>query len=431
MDSLKQFAKKVFTWQARLVLLRYKPKIIAITGSVGKTSTREAIYAVLSKKYFVRKSGKSFTTELGIPLTIIGCAGASPSLLQWAENIWKGFMLLLYKNTYPEWLILEIDGDKPGDVLGITSFLNPDMLVVTAIGETPSHIELFPSIQEFLSEKKALVDAVTREGCVIYNIDDYRTANLVEDASARKISCGTETADVKASTPQILYGNAGGSEVPTGMSFNVSYKENNHPVTLFGSLGIHNTYASLLAFAVGVELGLTPDYIISALSKRKSLPGRMNIIAGVKDTIILDDSYNSSPVAVSQALEVLKDMKSSGRKIAVLGDMMELGRFTVEEHKKLAEDVKESADRIICVGIRARKIGEELLALGFSEDNILSVDSAEEAGRELQGILQAHDVVLIKGSQSMRMEKVVEEVMRHPEDAKKLLVRQEEEWRGR
>ena len=120
-----------------------------------------------------------------------------------------------------------------------------------------------------------------------------------------------------------------------------------------------------------------------------------------------------------------------GKKIVVFGDMMELGKYSADEHRKLAVLLKDTVSNVICVGFRMRKLVDELLNFGFSESNIISVDSSEEAGKELQQILAIGDTVLIKGSQAMRMEKVVVEVMRHPEDKEKLLVRQEEEWLNR
>jgi len=186
-----------------------------------------------------------------------------------------------------------------------------------------------------------------------------------------------------------------------------------------------------LAFALGLEFDISPKEIVSALSKYKILPGRMNLIPGIKDTVIIDDSYNSSPVAMIQALAVFKELKTKGRKIVVLGDMLELGKHSVDEHRKLAELVKDSVSKVICVGIRMRILSEELLNLGFDEGNILSFDTSTEAGKELQNIIEEKDIVLVKGSQTVRMEKVVEEIMQCPEDKEKLLVRQEEEWLNR
>jgi UDP-N-acetylmuramoyl-tripeptide--D-alanyl-D-alanine ligase len=177
-----------------------------------------------------------------------------------------------------------------------------------------------------------------------------------------------------------------------------------------------------------VELKVPVSDIISSLNQYKGLSGRMNIITGIKNTLIIDDSYNSSPVAMEQALDVFSNIQSSGRKILAVGDMLELGKYSAEEHRKSAHKIKEVADYVLCVGIRSRLIVDELLSLEFPESNIIQTDSSYEAGIELQKILEEGDIVLVKGSQTMRMERVVEEVMRHPQDKDTLLVRQEPEW---
>lgn len=432
MDFLKQIAKKFFQYEARLVLKKYKPKIIAITGSVGKTLTREAIYLVLSKKFFVRKNEKSFTAEFGVPLAIIGCPEGKITPIQLLKNIFLGLKLIVFKSHYPDWLILEIDSDKPGDLGIVSSFLSIDILVVTAIGEVPAHVESFYDVCFFLAEKRDIVNAVKREGTIIYNADDARTSNLLKDVVSKKISCGIGSGvNVFGSEFKILYGNGKMGSVPTGMSFDVANGSDKYAINIFDSIGMQNEYACLLATATGLEFGIPMNEICSSLNKFKSLPGRMNLISGIKDSVIIDDSYNASPVAMSQAVQVFKDLKTSGKKIAVFGDMLELGKYSADEHRKISELIKNFASHVICVGLRMRKLSEELLNIGFKESNIISVDSSIEAGTELQKIIDTGDTVLVKGSQVMRMERVVEEVMRHPEDAGKLLVRQEPEWLSR
>jgi len=432
MDYLKKTVKKIFQYQARLVLKKYKPRIIAITGSVGKTLTRETIYLVLSKKFFVRKNERSFTTELGIPLTVIGCPSGVTTPIQLVKNILAGLKLLVYKNKYPDWLILEMDSDKPGDLSAVSSFLSADVLIMTAIGQTPSHIESFPDMESFLFENRSIINAVKRNGIIIYNADDERNSNLLLEVASKKISCGIGAGvDIQGSDFKVLYSENKRNPVPVGMSFKIISGGDQHPVIILGSIGAHNEYACLLAFALGLEVDISPKEIVSALSKYKILPGRMNLIPGIKDTVIIDDSYNSSPVAMIQALAVFKELKTKGRKIVVLGDMLELGKHSVDEHRKLAELVKDSVSKVICVGIRMRILSEELLNLGFDEGNILSFDTSTEAGKELQNIIEEKDIVLVKGSQTVRMEKVVEEIMQCPEDKEKLLVRQEEEWLNR
>jgi UDP-N-acetylmuramoyl-tripeptide--D-alanyl-D-alanine ligase len=429
MENIKKIAKRLFQYEAKLVLAKYKPIVIAISGSVGKTVTREMVYSVLSKKHFVRKSEKSFTAELGIPLTIIGCSDVKGSITHTLGNLLKGFWLIVKKGKYPDWLILEIDFDKPGDLKSVSSFLQPDILIMTAIGDVPTHIEVFPGIEEFMNEEEYLLNSVKHDGLIIYNADDARASNLLHNKMVRAVSCGIgKNSDVNGSEFEILYSKTKELTIPTGMSFEITHKSEKHKVNVFGSLGEHNEYAALLSFATGIELKLAPQDIISALNKYTGLPGRMSIITGIKDTTIIDDSYNASPTAMTGAVEVFKELKVTGKKIAIIGDMLELGKYSSVEHRKIADLLDDKIDIIICVGIRTRKIAEEILAMGKKELEVITVDSHEEATKELHRVLGTGDVVLVKGSQAMRLEKVVEAVMKHPEDKGKLLVRQEREW---
>ncbi len=434
MDYLKQLAKKTLQYQAKLVLKKYKPKVIAITGSVGKTLTKDAIYNVLSKKYFVRKSEKSFTAELGIPLTIIGCHDGVGRIGQLIENILLGLFIILKRTPYPQWLILEIDGDKPGDFGLVSKYLSPDILVMTAIGDVPSHIELFYDIETFVSEKKMLIDSVKSNGLIVYNSNDQLVTHLLANTDIEKISCGVGgDSDIVATDFDILYGNGKVGSIPTGMSFELKEKESGEKfnINIFDSIGVQNEYATILAYAVGKFLGIEKRDIVKVLNKTSPTPGRMNLVPGIKDTLIIDDTYNASPIAMSQAIEVLKNIKSVEKKVVVVGDMLELGRYSAVEHRRVAEQLNGVATDVICVGFRSRKIVEELLNLGFPESKINSYDTSEEVGNYLQNMISEGDIILIKGSQAMRMEKVVEEIMKYPQDKRKVLVRQEDEWLNR
>jgi UDP-N-acetylmuramoyl-tripeptide--D-alanyl-D-alanine ligase len=430
MNQIKKIAKRLFQYEARLVLKKYKPKIIAITGSVGKTTTRDFLYSVLSKKFFVRKSERSFTTELGLPLTILGCAYGKGAVLKWLQNLWTGFLLIVWRRNYPDWLILEIDADKPGDVDSIAGWLSVDILLVTAIGSVPSHIEAFGSdIEKFLAEKKKLFESVSRDGVIVYNGDDETVCRLVFESSLKKISCGLSAdCNPRGSDFEILTSVTGGLSKPTGMRFDVFSGEEKITVNIMDSVGIHNEYAVLLSVAVSDLLMIPMTEAVKTVEKSPLLPGRMKIIAGIKDSTVIDDSYNSSPAAVRQAVEVFGRLPTTGRKIAVVGDMLELGKYSAEEHREVGRLLSPVANYVVCVGLRARRVAEAMLSLSYDENNISCFDTAVEAGKFLQNMLEPGDLVLVKGSQIMRLEKVVEEVMRHPEDKKTLLVRQEPEW---
>lgn len=430
MAQIKHLIKRLFQYEARLILKKYKPKIIAITGSVGKTTTKDLLYPILSRKLFVRKSEKSFTAELGVPLAIIGCPYGKGSILDWIKNIFIGLKLLIFRSHYPEWLVLELDGDKPGDLNNLSNWLSPNILVITEIGSVPSHIETFDSdLGKFLSEKRNLINSVVRDGLVIYNSDDEIVTGLISNCEVRKISCGsTPECDFSMSDFTLLYGTEKTGSIPTGMFFEILFDGKSLPISIFSTFGKGIQFACLMVMAVCKELNIGSEESIPILSKSHFLPGRMKILSGIKNSVLVDDSYNSSPVAMAQALDVFKKIDTVKRKIVVVGDMLELGKFSADEHKTIGKILKEIASYVICVGIRSRKISDELLSLGFPSDLISNFDTSIEAGKFLQNYIQDGDFILIKGSQAMRMERVVEEVMRHPEDKDKLLVRQDEEW---
>jgi UDP-N-acetylmuramoyl-tripeptide--D-alanyl-D-alanine ligase len=164
------------------------------------------------------------------------------------------------------------------------------------------------------------------------------------------------------------------------------------------------------------------------LEEYNSPPGRMKLMKGIKNSVIIDDSYNSSPVALEEALKALKLLKVKGKKIAILGDMLELGIHSTGAHKKAGEQVARAADVLITSGIRARFFAEGALTTGMPENNIFQFDDSRDAGKFSETLIEEGDVILIKGSQSSRMERAVEEIMAQPENKTKLLVRQEKEW---
>ena len=161
---LKTIITSILTVEARLVLWKYKPKIVAVTGSVGKTSTKDAIYTILKHHGIVRKSQKSFNSEIGIPLTILNCDNGWSNPFIWSKNIIEGLLLLLLPNKYPEILVLEVGADRPGDIKKVSQWLKPDVVVFTAIGKTPVHVEYFSSTDELVSEKANLVRALKPDG---------------------------------------------------------------------------------------------------------------------------------------------------------------------------------------------------------------------------------------------------------------------------
>lgn len=432
-NILKKIVVYILTLESKLILKKYRPKIVAITGSVGKTGTKDVVHALFSKLYFAEKSPKSFNSEFGAPLAIIGCEQSGwNNPLSWLKIILGGLTLIILPNHYPKWLILEIGADRPGDIESIARWIPVDVAIFTRMGEVPVHVEFFDSPAAILKEKLFLLDALKPEGVVVFNYDDQIIKKEFENKRGfNKISYGFEKgADISASNYKIVYKKTT-EKIPSGVNFKINFKGTSVPATIYGTIGKQQIYSTLAGVAAVLSQGGNPVVALGVLKDYNSQPGRMKILKGLKDTVIIDDSYNSSPIALLEALQTIESVTISGRKFVVLGDMMEIGKYSIEEHRKIGIRSAEVADFIFVVGVRAKYIAEGALEAGFSEEKIFNFDDARLAGKGLELKLAKGDLVLVKGSQSMRMERVVEEVVAEPLRKNELLVRQEEEWLAR
>ena len=423
----KKIIIKLLTWEARIALYRYEPHIVAITGSVGKTSTKDAIFTVLADTFSVRKSEKSFNGDIGVPLTILGLPNVWNNPLKWIWNVLKGAVIIMFEHDYPEWLVLEVGADRPGDIEKIAKWLSPDVVVMTRFAKVPVHIEFFKSREHVIEEKAYLAKALKIGGTIVVNADDPDMEQFHKHSRGSVLTVGMkEGADIVGSHDSVLYEDG----KVAGMQFRADYRGNSVPITIHGALGRQHMYPALFASAVAVSRGINMVTVGERLLKHRTPNGRMHIIPGVKDTTIIDDTYNASPVAVIEALHTLGNLKCKGRKIAVLGDMMELGKHSVEMHREVGVAASNNVDILIAVGVRARGMADAALDV-LDDENVLSYDTIDEAGEVLQNILKKGDLVLVKGSQSMRMERLVFDIMAEPDTAGEMLVRQEVEWMER
>ncbi len=441
---IKNIIKKIVIFalylEAKLILKKYKPKIIAITGTAGKTSTKDAVYTVVRREFFARKSPKSYNSEIGAPLTVIGAKSAWGNLFLWILILFKGLRLLAIRHDYPELLVLEMGVDRPGDMDKLLSWIKPDIAIITRLGDIPVHVEYFSGIDELAKEKAKLIKVLKQENYAILNGDDEAVLGMQNKTKANVITYGfarekeeeekEKKFDLMASNYHIVYRTEDGREIPEGITFKVDYNGKIVPIRLYDVFGEQAVYNVLAALAAGSVLGINMIEMAELLSVYKSPPGRLKLLEGIKNTFIIDDSYNSSPVALKMAIDVLKDVPAK-RKVAVLGDMLELGKYTIDEHKRAGRMVKDVADVLFTVGPRSKFTAEEARALGFDKDKIFEFSTSDEAKAVLQDVIEEGDLILIKGSQSMRMEKIVEEIMAHPELKEELLVRQEKEWKKR
>lgn len=417
---MKSFFKKIITniliYQSKLILKKYKPFIISITGSVGKTSTKDAIFTVLADTTFVRKSEKSFNSELGVPLTILGCQNGWNDPIIWIENILTGLELIFFKSEYPKCLVLEVGADHPGDIESVSKWLKSDIVVITKIGEVPVHVEAFNTISDLIKEKSFLIKTLKSDGVLILSSDDKIVSDMSKEVSQKIVTYGMkQISTINASDSTISYDE---NSIPSGMSFKINTQGNSIPVKISGILGIQQIYPVIAGVAVGIVRNVPLIKIINSLDRHISPKGRMNILKGINNSIIIDDSYNSSPDALSEGLNTLASLQVSGKRIAVLGDMMELGSFSIEEHKKAGIKAIQSCDVLVTVGQRSKVMS----------NNAIKFNNSIEASEYLKGIVGDGDIIFVKGSQSMRMERICKTLLREGENAEELLVRQEPEW---
>ncbi|MEK7477947.1 MAG: UDP-N-acetylmuramoyl-tripeptide--D-alanyl-D-alanine ligase [Patescibacteria group bacterium] len=436
--SLKKIVTLILKWEAKLVLKKYRPQIIGVTGNVGKTGTKEAIAAVMKSKLKVRQSSKSYNNELGVPLTIIGTMTAWGSFFGWLKVIYRGLVLIIFKEDYPDWLILEIGADRPGDVKNIVSWIKFDIAVVTHLPDIPVHVEFFSSKDQVAEEKMALPLSIKKDGLVIINHDDSNTQPFRDKIKARILTYGFDDgSDVRASNAHTIYEESGKLKFPSGLTFKLDHAGNSVPVRVNGTLGTHVVYPILAAIAVGISQDINLVTIVETITTYESPAGRLRILRGIKDSTILDDSYNSSPAALEAGLKALASLETTGpagtggRKIAVIGDMMELGSFTLEAHRQAGILASIFCNLIMTVGLRAKFAADAAQENNFAADNLFHFNDSVLAGKKLQNLIKPGDIIYVKGSQSMRMEKVVEEIMLNPDQKGKLLVRQESEWLNR
>ncbi len=417
---MKKYLEKLLAYFARKIIKKYKPKIIGITGSMGKTSAKEAVYAVLESKFNVRKNIKNYNNEIGVPLTIIGVETGGRSPIQWGIIFSKALELIfgLDKN-YPEVLVLEMGADKPGDIEYLINNFPVDIGVVTKIG--PTHLEAFKTVENIAKEKQKIVTYLDKDKTAILNCDDDLVREMHKKIKAKILFFGHgEESNIRS--VDLAY--QGDGLDLAGIKFKIAYGGSTVPVLLPGVVGAHQINSALVGASVGVALGMNLIEIADGLKNYEAPKGRMKLIKG-KNTLIIDDTYNSSPRAATAAVETLAQLQIGQvlRKVAILGDMLELGDYTEEAHKKLGIKVAEKGiDVLLCVGANSQFIAEGAKSKGFAEEKIKTFSDSNILANEINSIIKDNDLILVKGSRGMHMELVVKSLMLEPEKAQELLV---------
>jgi UDP-N-acetylmuramoyl-tripeptide--D-alanyl-D-alanine ligase len=427
---MKQLIQDAITKKAKDLLFEHKPIIITVSGSVGKTSARNAIVTLLRGKYSVRTTINNYNNEFGVPLTILGHMSPGKSIFGWLK------ILLSKPKNIPEVFVLEYGIDHPGDMEHLCRIAKPDISVLTRI--SPVHVEHFESFDHLAEEKAVMIERTKGEGLVILNADDPHVMAMRGLAGADVVTYGfSETADVHvkayATTTRHDYSFEPGEEF-SRMEMHVQTQVGDLvDVNISNMLGKASASSLLPAIAVAKHLDVPLEKIEQQIKKVKFEPGRMNVLPGIKGCLIIDSSYNAAPASMLGALETLAEFHpmEGARRIAVLGHMAELGPRTEEEHRMLGMRVAEhGVDFLVTVGEMTLETRQAAIEAGIPEANTAHFGTARDAGRWLDQAVKKGDVVLIKGSQSARMEKVVKDIMAEPLSAPQLLVRQSEYWQN-
>jgi len=417
--------------RAKAVLLQFEPKIVAVTGSMGKTGTRQAITAVLLTKFEVRSPAKNFNNEIGVPLTILG-EEASPgrSVAGWLRLFWRSYHI----RSYPEILVLEFGADHPGDIQALCDLAPPNVGVVTGLSTV--HAEYFKDAEALAHEKATLPANVSKDGLVVLNADQERVKEMASGSVARVQTYGVRPSDVQAHDIRIdaqiddVF-SPGEVFVRTFAHVSLPHKLT-LPLELTNMLGYGSVMGALAAIAVGTHFGVPHKEMLKTLEESLApAPGRLRPLAGIKGSLLIDDSYNAAPSAMQHGLDVLRLLPlghTEGRRIAALGKMAELGAYTEEEHRFIGFKVAEVADVFVGVGEEMKIAVSAAEEAGMDPGAIFWFTDSVEAEKFLDEYIRTGDIVYVKGSQSSRMERVAKGVMAEPLRAKELLVRQSEDW---
>ncbi|HEY0072320.1 MAG TPA: UDP-N-acetylmuramoyl-tripeptide--D-alanyl-D-alanine ligase [Chloroflexia bacterium] len=368
-DPLAAMQRFAAWWRAR-----FNVQVVAVTGSVGKTSTKEVIAGVLSTRYNTLKSEGNLNNEIGCPLTV------------------------LRLNEKHQKAVLEMGaGYELGELTFLCEVARPEIAVVTVVG--PVHLERLGTVENIALNKSELVRALPSSGTAVLNGDDPLVRAMSEVTSARVLFYGLD--------PQWdIYATDIEGQGLHGVHFTLHVKATGDRWRVrLPLLGRHSVHTALAAAGAAHAAGMAWDSIVSAL-QRLDAQVRLLVVPGYNGSTLIDDSYNASPDSTIAALNLLDEMP--GQRIAVLGDMLELGSYEREGHLKVAHRAAGVAHRLVVVGSLGRLIGEEALRSGMAHDRVFFAADNEQVAVYLQRVLKPGDYVLVKGSRGLKMEQIVD-----------------------
>lgn len=358
-------------------LRKINPFVVAVTGSNGKTTTKDLTAAVLATQMNVTKTNANFNNEIGVPIT------------------------LLNMNPNTEAVVVEMGMDRPGQLDFLSKLATPDIAVITMIGE--AHIEFFGTRDKIADAKMEITHGLKEDGTLVYNGDEpllkERAAQIKQDRQTFGRELGN---DLYAISVQAT---------PDHVKFRVNeWPEMDFELPMGGEYNVNNALAAML---VGKLMHIKPENMQRALADVELTANRAEWIKGDAGEEILSDVYNSNPTAVKQVLKTLTGVKTSGRHVAVLGDMLELGDASAKLHADLAEAINhEQIDAVYLVGSEMDNLKARLLADGYPQADLHSyaADQLADLTNDLKATLTSNDVVLLKASHGIHLEKVLSQL---------------------
>ncbi|HEU5229531.1 MAG TPA: UDP-N-acetylmuramoyl-tripeptide--D-alanyl-D-alanine ligase, partial [Ktedonobacteraceae bacterium] len=395
---------------AAAILKRWHPTVIAVTGSVGKTSTKEAIASILSGNFATFRSWQNYNDLLGLPL----------SLGRLEER--------------HEYAVLELGCDHPGEIAALCRIARPHIGILTNI--SPAHLQYFGSLEQFAAELGTLFTCLADNGIAIFNQDDpLIREQIASTTEKRHIARYYPFAPSQVQDIQVRWAGVSGI-FPEGEEANVPHKQ---PIRLASHLlGAHHISTMLATYYISQLCGMNPEEFQRAMAHVQPLPGRLQPLPGINGTTLLDDSHNATPASMLAGLATLQAL-SAGSRIAVLGDMLSLGGYEEEAHRIIGNTTAQSVDYLVARGERAAIIAAEARRAGLAEERVIVTSTHEDAAAAVRSLIGAKTsaieqpgvpyAILIKGSEETRMERVTERLMAHPDQAQERLVRQTPGWK--
>lgn len=352
-------------WRRR----QHDPLIVGVTGSVGKTTAREMIFATMSAGFQGTRSQKNFNNHIGVPL----------SLLEIEDR--------------HEFAVLEMGASRVGEIQSLAELTEPDIGVVTGIG--PAHLEGFGSIEGIIAAKGELLEALPSNGLAVVDGDDERTRLMAE----------------RAGCPVLFVGTGPGNDIrPTDIRCRNGQLEFSVDSDRFSvaSVGSHHIVAALVAVAIGREVGMSPKAIAEGLKNYRPVTGR-GVVENIGTWTVIDDTYNANPSSMLAACQTLKDWTGGNHRVLIVGDMLELGREAEQYHYQLGQVAAESnIDRLMAYGAHAGDVIRGARDCGMDVACMGEFQNLETIAVVLDCWLEPDDVLLVKGSRGMRMERIIE-----------------------